>query len=94
MASSTDNGKLSAIELGQAALTTVEEMTGYRPEAVTALAWDGESWSVTVDALELERVPSTTDVLGSYEIQLDEQGTLRGYRRVRRFRRCEAQDDG
>ena len=93
MASSTDNGKLSAIELGQAALTTVEELTGYQPEAVTGLEWDGESWSVTVDALELQRVPNTTDVLGSYEIQLDEHGTIRGYRRVRRFRRCEVQDD-
>jgi gas vesicle protein GvpO len=93
MASSGENGKLSAIELGQAALTTVEELTGYRPEAVTALQWDGESWCVTVDVLEMERIPNTTDVLGSYEVQLDEEGTLRGYKRVRRFNRSEARDE-
>jgi hypothetical protein len=54
MASSDDDGRLSASELSQAALRTVEELTGYRPEAVTALEWDGEFWKVTVDALELE----------------------------------------
>lgn len=89
MASSDDDGRLSASELSQAALRTVEELTGYRPEAVTALEWDGEFWKVTVDALELERIPNTTDVLGEYEIQLDESGTLHGYKRARRFVRGE-----
>jgi Gas vesicle synthesis protein GvpO len=87
MAESSDNGQLSASELAQAALTTVEELTGFSPEAVTGLEWDGESWQVTVDVLELERVPNTTDVLASYIVQLDESGTLRGYRRAGRFQR-------
>jgi hypothetical protein len=93
MAQGSDNGRLSASELGAAALTTVEEMTGYAPEAITALEWDGELWRVTVDALELARIPSTTDVLGSYEIQLDETGVLRGYRRVRRFVRGQPSEE-
>jgi hypothetical protein len=87
MADSDENGRLSASELGRAALTTVQELTGYEPEAVTGLEWDGEFWQVTVDALELPRVPNTTDLLGSYVVQLDEDGTLRGYRRARRFQR-------
>jgi hypothetical protein len=92
MANKSDNGKLSAAELGQAALTTVHELTGYEPEAVTALEWDGEFWQITVDALELSRIPNTTDVLGEYAVQLDEGGTLHGYRRVRRFQRGQAGD--
>jgi Gas vesicle synthesis protein GvpO len=87
MADSDDNGQLSAIDLGQAALTTVEELTGFKPEAVTGLEWDGEYWQVTVDVLELERIPNTTDVLASYVVQLDEAGTLRGYRRTGRYQR-------
>ena len=94
MAGSNENGRLSAAELGQAALTTVEELTGYQPEAVTGLEWDGELWRVTVDALEMSRIPNTTDVLGEYEIRLDESGTLRGYRRTRRFVRGSAQEEG
>jgi hypothetical protein len=92
MARSDDDGKLSAAELGQAALVTVEELTGYEPEAVTALEWDGEYWQVTVDALELSRIPNTTDILGSYVVRLDEGGTLHGYKRVRRFLRAQANE--
>jgi hypothetical protein len=89
MAQSNDGkGKqLSASELGQAALSTVHELTGYPPESVTALEWDGDLWEVTVDVLELARVPNTTDVIGEYVVKLDEAGTLRGYRRERRYQR-------
>lgn len=90
MAGSND-GRLSAAELGQAALTTVHELTGYEPEAITGLEWDGEFWDVSVDVLELSRVPNTTDVLASYVVQLDEQGTLRGLKRARRFVRGQAE---
>ena len=62
MAGSND-GRLSAAELGQAALITVHELTGYKPEAITGLEWDGEFWDVSVDVLELSRIPNTTDVL-------------------------------
>ena len=87
MAEASDNGRLSAAELGQAALTTVAELTGHEPEAVTGLEWDGEYWQVSVDVLELARIPNTTDVMGSYVVQLDESGTLRGYHRTGRFQR-------
>jgi gas vesicle protein GvpO len=93
MAQGNDNGKLSAAELGLAALAAVKELTGYQPEAVTGLEWDGDLWRVTVDALELPRIPNTTDVLGSYAVQLDDQGTLHGYRRVRRFQRGQAGEE-
>jgi gas vesicle protein GvpO len=85
MAESSNNGRLSATELSRAALATVEELTGYEPEAVTGLEWDGEFWRVTIDVLEMARIPSTTDVLGSYAVQLDEEGTLHGYKRMGRF---------
>jgi len=95
MANSDNDGSLSAVELARAALTTVEELTGYPPEAATGLEWDADSdsWRVTVEALELARVPNTTDVIGAYEVRLDPQGTLRGYKRLRRFVRGEPRND-
>ena len=87
------NGKPTAAELGRAAMSTVQELTGYEPEAVTALEWDGEFWQITVDVLELSRIPSTTDVLGEYVVRLDEGGTLRGYHRERRFQRSQSESE-
>ena len=92
MAESSD-GRLSAAELSEAALTTVHELTGYEPEAITGLEWDGEFWRVTVDVLELSRIPNTTDVIASYVVQLDQQGTLRGMKRARRFQRGHASEE-
>jgi gas vesicle protein GvpO len=80
----SNEGRLSTKELAQAALRTVKELTGYVPEAVTGLEWDGDEWQISVDALELARVPNTTDVIGEYAVKLDERGVLRGYKRTGR----------
>ena len=95
MATSDDNGRLSAVELARAAMTAVEELTGYRSEATTGLEWDGDSdtWHVTVEVLELARVPNTTDIIGAYEVRLDPQGSLHGYKRVRRYSRGESREE-
>ena len=54
---------------------------------------DGSEWRVTVEVVELERIPNTTDVLGVYEVTVDKNGDLTGTRRTRRFYRSEAGED-
>ena len=34
---------------------------------------------MTVEVVELERIPNTTDVLGVYEVTVDKNGDLTGY---------------
>jgi len=80
----SDDDRLSAKGLAEAALRTVKELTGYEPEAVTGLEWDGDEWQISVEVLELERIPNTTDVIGEYAVKLDERGALRGYKRTGR----------
>jgi hypothetical protein len=93
---SSSDGKgdrLSARDLTIAARETIEDLTGYPPESVSGLQWDGESWLVTVDVCELERIPSTTDLLATYVVQLDDGGGLLGYKRTKRFVRGQAEED-
>jgi hypothetical protein len=88
----SSDGRLSARDLTLAARQTIEELTGYNAEAVTGFQWDGETWLVSVDVCELERVPNTTDVMATYVVQLDDQGGLLGYKRDRRFERGHLED--
>jgi hypothetical protein len=68
-------------------------LTGREPEGVTGLERTDDGWTVHVELLELRRVPSTTDVVGLYEVRTDEQGELQGYRRLRRYARGAANDE-
>ncbi|MFP5388614.1 MAG: gas vesicle protein [Thermoleophilia bacterium] len=90
---SSTRSRMSARDLALEARATIKDMTGLEPERVSGLQWDGESWLVTVEVLEVRRIPETTDVLSRYEIDTDEGGELTGYRRIGRYTRGSARED-
>lgn len=76
--------------VAQRAVEQVQELIEHPIEAVTGLEKADGEWTVTLEVLELQRVPSTTDVLGKYEVTLDGNGELTGLQRTRRYPRAEA----
>ena len=74
-------------EVVMEAVEQVQELIGRPVEAVTGMEKNGSDWTVTVEVVELSRIPNTTDVLGLYEVRIDERGTLQGYKRLRRYAR-------
>jgi hypothetical protein len=72
------------------AIKQVYQLIGKPIESVTGMEKDGRDWTVTLEVLELSRIPSTTDVLGSYEVSLDKDGELTGIQRTRRYPRAES----
>ncbi|MFF1508493.1 gas vesicle protein GvpO [Streptomyces sp. NPDC058326] len=48
------------------------------------------NWHLTVEVLELPRVPDTMSLLASYDVDVDHHGHLIGYRRTRRYERGRA----
>ncbi|MFG2791115.1 gas vesicle protein [Streptomyces sp. NPDC048419] len=76
---------------GEAARRAAEELTElirHRLEGVSAVCrGEDDGWIVDVDVLELARIPDTTSLLATYQVELDSAGELVQYRRVSRYRR-------
>ena len=77
--------RMSGPQVAQAAVRQLIELAGKQPEGVTGLQRTEDGWTVQVEVLEVRRVPDTTDVLSSYEVEMDTDGDLLGYRRLRRY---------
>ncbi|MFL1381328.1 MULTISPECIES: gas vesicle protein [unclassified Nocardiopsis] len=69
-----------------------EELTGAVVESVSGVDREDGEWVVTVETVELRRVPDTVSLLATYRLELDSDGALTGYRREKRYVRGRADD--
>ena len=88
----SDNGRASPVQVARVAVKQLAELTGRRPESVLGLRRDEDGWKVMVEVVELSRIPNSTDLLGCYEVTLDDDGELLGYERVSRYQRGQGTD--
>ncbi len=87
------NNALSGRDAVREAREQLAELIGRPVEQVLAMERDEEGWQVTVQVVELERIPNSTDVLGCYRVDVDPGGEVVGYRRLRRYNRSQADED-
>lgn len=85
----SERKKQKPADVARQAREQIEELFGKPVEDVSAIARgeNGNGWTVTLELLELPRVPDTTSVLGSYEAVIDGNGDLVEAKRVRRYAR-------
>jgi hypothetical protein len=84
---------VKATEAAARAVEQLAMLSGRVAEAVTGLEKDDDGWRVRVEVLELERIPHSTDVLAEYAVDLDEDGDLTSYKRVRRYTRGSSKEE-
>ncbi|MEH0934292.1 gas vesicle protein GvpO [Micromonospora psammae] len=78
---------VSAAEAGREGLRQIVGLTGKEPLGITSIQATDEGWLIGVEVVEDHRIPASTDLLGLYEVELDLDGGLLGYRRTRRYQR-------
>lgn len=83
-------------ELGRVATQARElllSVRGVEAESVSGVERTASNgWRVTLEVVELRRIPESTDVLASYEVELDGDGGFLGFSRGRRYNRSQAED--
>lgn len=72
----------------RAAVEQFGEIAGRQPDGVTGVRpAEGGGWSILLDVVELERIPASTSVLATYRVDVDGNGVLQSYERLRRYTR-------
>jgi hypothetical protein len=85
---------LSAGAAARRAGAEVAALTHRRPEAVTCIERVDGHWRIGVEVLETKRIPDSADILAIYEVQLEPDGELSSYRRVKRYERGRLHGEG
>ncbi len=63
---------------------------GKKPaDGITGLSRTQEGWAISIEAVERKAIPDTMDVLGLYELHLDNEGNLLGMDRKKLRKRGE-----
>ena len=79
-------------ELATQARELLRSVRGVEAESVSGIRRTPHGWKVTLEVVELRRNPESTDVLASYEVELDGEGDFLGFERGRRYSRSQAED--
>jgi hypothetical protein len=87
-------GSLTAREAIRQAVEEISGLLGAEVHAVVGVERLEDLWLVTIEIIELERIPLTTSIVAAYQVDLDSSGELVAYRRVGRYVRGRTQEEG
>ena len=88
----TSAGDLQSIVRRARAL--LGDLHGTDAESVSSVARTRNGWTVGLEVVEVRRIPDSTDILATYEVELDGDGNVARFERTRRYHRAEADRGG
>jgi hypothetical protein len=74
------------------AAAELAQLIGQRPEGIVGAEKVEDGWRIQIEVVESRRIPETTDILAVYEVDVDTDGAVTGYRRLNRYVRGRIQD--
>lgn len=89
-----NRNRLSAGQVAAVALAHITDLTGKDVVGATSVQPAEDGWTVEVEVVEESRIPSSADILALFETELDAEGELRSYRRLRRYARGKSDEGG
>ena len=74
--------KVGMSEIVEAARSELASLTGLELGSTLAANREGEGWRVSVDVVEKHSLPDGMDILATYEVVLDDEGKVAGFKRT------------
>lgn len=70
------------LDVNKRCVAAAESALDRKAESVVSMSKEAKGWKAVVEVLERKAVPDTQDLLGRYELTLNEDGELLGYKQV------------
>jgi hypothetical protein len=80
-----------AMQIVEQAREHLRNLLGEDAESVSGIERENGNWSVTLEVVEMHRIPESTDILSSYSAVLDDDGGIVSLTRGRRYRRSQVE---
>jgi hypothetical protein len=80
-----------ALQIVERARRQLRDLRGADAESVSSIRHSSDGWRIGLEVVEVRRIPESTDVLGTYEVTLDDDGNLITFERTARYYRSEAE---
>ena len=92
-ATDTGGSGVGIVDVRNQVRNVAADLIGRPLDGITEVRADDDGWYTTVEVIERNSIPDTQDILGRYELDLDADANVTGYRRLRRYRRGDTDDE-
>ena len=58
------------------------DLTGFKSPSAVGFKKEGNDWIATIEVIEKESIPDGMDILGTYEVRVDQNGNIIRYERT------------
>jgi Gas vesicle synthesis protein GvpO len=82
---------MQLMQIAERAKAQLATATNLEPLLVSEADKDADGWRLTVEMLELDRIPACQGVVGSYDVRLSDEGDLVTWHRTGLRRRDETE---
>ncbi len=76
------NKSMTTKEITEKAKKELVSLTEFKSPNAIGVKKEGNEWVITIELIEKESIPDGMDVLGTYEVHVDQSGGILNYKRV------------
>ncbi|GAA4547306.1 gas vesicle protein GvpO [Pseudonocardia xishanensis] len=82
------------VDAARRAAEQIVALTGRELESVVSIEGRDDGWLIGIEVVETRRIPDSADILALFEVQVNDDGDLTGYRRAGRYGRGQLHKGG
>lgn len=83
---------LGLAQIVKQARLELNQLTGLDISSTLEAAREGDEWLVNLEVVEKRSIPEAMDILATYRVQLDEEGSVLGFKRIKMRKRIDTEE--